>query len=226
MLKSYTNTLKEMYKKPRNVVDSFVHTDQSSYQQPLIFMMIGAVVVILITSLFTSFDVDVTGMVPEIENEQLQQLSEQILLTDVRMSTQLFPLMITIFLVPMLSIAGMLFLRNYTEGFYSLLILNSYLIGTIMPFLLLLIPIWAFSGLPLTDPALNTNIPGMIVGGAGLWVYKNYFKASDFLGWIRIISAFVTGYILFIFLKGLASSVTGYMIFAIRRIAEVSGNGV
>ncbi len=225
MIKSYLGTLGETYQRPRNVADSFVHTEQSVYQHPLIFMLMGAITVILLTSLFVNFQVDLSNLVPETENEQLQQLSEQIIVTDVRISTQFLPFILIILLVPMLSIAGMLFLRNYTEGFYTLLILNSYLVGSSIIPLLLLIPIWAFSGLPLTDPAMNTNIPGVIVGAAGIWVYKNYFKITDFLGWVRIISAFVTGYILFIFVKGLASSVTGYMIFALRRIAEVSGNG-
>ncbi len=225
MIASYINTLKEMYTRPRNVVDSYVHTDQSDYQAPLIFMLIGAVIVVVLTSILVNFNVDVTGAVPEMENEQLQQLSEQMFLTDVLMSTRFLPFILILFLVPMLSVAGMLFLRSYTEGFFSLLILNSYLVGAAMIPLLLLIPVWPFSGMSLADPALNTNIPGVIVAAAGLWVYKNYFRVSDFLGWIRMLSAFITGYIMFILLKGLASSVLGYMIFAIRRISEMSGNG-
>ncbi|TVR15881.1 MAG: hypothetical protein EA391_09290 [Balneolaceae bacterium] len=225
MIASYINTLKEIYARPRNVVDSYVHTDHSDYQSPLFFMLIGAVIVVLLTSILVNFDVDVTSAVPEVENEQLQELSEQMFLTDVLISTQFLPLILILFLVPMLSVAGMLFLRSYTEGFFSLLILNSYLVGAVMIPLLLLIPLWSFSGMSLADPALNTNIPGVIVAAAGLWVYKNYFHLSDFMGWIRMLSAFITGYIMFILMKGLASSILGYIIFALRRIAEMSGNG-
>lgn len=224
MLSRYKNTIYELFSLPRNVVDKFVHSsDESQYTHPFWFILIGVVVVILLNSLLVNFSIEPELSDAEMENEQVVQIVTSMQQSSVWMSTWLLPVSILLLLVPSLSVAGVFFFRNELEGFYSNLVLNTYAVGAAIPALLLMIPVWMFIDRPLTEPIMNSILPGILIAGVVLWLYKAYFYITDAMGWVRVLSSFITGYILFILLNGFASSVVGYMVFAIARIIEISG---
>jgi len=58
-----------------------------------------------------------------------------------------------------------------------------------------------------------------------LWMYHKFFPDKTPISVIRQLSTAASGFILYIVLSGFISGILGYMIFAIRRIAELSGQG-
>ncbi|GEM_PF-564838 len=228
MLKSYIETFQQLYSTPRNVIDSFLHggeNGESRFMHPFKFIMIGMIAVLLLNTLLVdfSFEPDAAGLVPEEGNEQMQEIAEWIQVSNVRASTQLLPLALVVIFIPMLSIGGLIFLRNEMEGFYSNLILNSYAVGASMIALLPLIPIWMFLGYSLTDPFVNATLPAVLVAGVMIWIYQLYLRPAGILDWIRLISSYATGYIFFVIMTGFFAGVIGYMIFMINRIMELAG---
>ncbi len=224
MVKNYIDTLKNLLLKPRNVVDGFIHSkDDHSFQHPFLFAVAGGIVVILLNTFLVNFSVQIDPGSIQAEDEQVRQIAEWVQVVTIRLSTQFLPLSMIFLLIPMLSLPGLLFFREQTDGFYSNLILNTYTVGASIIILIAAIPVWIFSGLPLTDPFMNSTLPGLMVAAVGIWVYKNYFSVSDVMGWIRILSSYISGYVLFIIVKGFAAGIIGYMIFAINRIRELSG---
>jgi len=224
MIKNYTNTLKKILLQPRDIIDGFIHSKESrKYQHPFLFGIIGMIFVLLMSTIFVDFSIETDLSGVEAESEQLQQIAEWIQLVTVRASTQFLPLAMFVLLIPLLSLPGLYFFRHQTDNFYSNLILNSYTVGASMIALLAAIPFWMFLDVPLTDPFMNSTLPGVLVASVGIWVYRLYFQVSDVMGWIRIISSFLTGYILFVLVKGFTAGIIGYMFFAINRIIEISG---
>ena len=224
MIKNYTNTLKKILLQPRDIIDGFIHSKESrKYQHPFLFGIIGMIFVLLMSTIFVDFSIETDLSGVEAESEQLQQIAEWIQLVTVRASTQFLPLAMFVLLIPLLSLPGIYFFRHQTDNFYSNLILNSYTVGASMIALLAAIPFWMFLDVPLTDPFMNSTLPGVLVASVGIWVYRLYFQVSDVMGWIRIISSFLTGYILFVLVKGFTAGIIGYMFFAINRIIEISG---
>jgi hypothetical protein len=224
MLKNYTNTFKQVLLYPGDVIDSFIHSKaDNKYLHPFLFGVIGMVFVLLMNTIFVDFSIDTDMAVLEAESEQLQQIAGWIQIVTVRASTQFLPLAMLVLLIPLLSLPGLYFFRHQTEGFYSNLILNSYTVGASMIALLAAIPFWVFLDVPLTDPFMNSTLPGVLVASVGIWVYRLHFRVSDVMGWIRIISSFLTGYILFVLVKGFSAGIIGYMFFAVNRILEISG---
>jgi hypothetical protein len=208
---------------PRNVVDSFIHTEESRYLHPFKFCVIGTLFFLVINLFIVDFTFESEPLQIDGDNEQLIELAVCMNDATVSASTQFLPLSMFLLLIPMLSLPGLFFFRDELEGFYSNLILNSYTVGASMSVFLVLIPLWTLLDLPFTDPFMNTTLPAIIIGAAGLWIYKRYFNSSDITGWIRIFSSFISGYILFILVKGLAAGIVGYMLFAVNRIMEISG---
>jgi len=224
MVKNYKHTYKKVLQQPRDVIDGFIHSKESrKYQHPFLFGIIGMVFVLLMNTIFVDFSIEAELAGVEAENEQLQQIAEWIQVVTVRASTQFLPLAMFILLIPLLSLPGLYFFRHQTDNFYSNLILNSYTVGASILAVLAAIPFWIFLDVPLTDPFMNSTLPGVLVASVGIWVYRQYFRVSDLMGWIRIISSFLTGYILFVLVKGFASGIIGYMFFAVNRIMEISG---
>lgn len=226
MIKSYLQTLKATFSHPREVVDLFVHNKKSLFMHPFKFLLIG---VLLITGLNTllvdfTFTLNASDLDLISDSEQAIQIAEAIQSANILASTQFLPLAVMVLLVPMLTLGGLIFLRESTDGFYHNLILNSYAIGGAIIFLVVLIPFWIFSGLPLTDSIINTYVPGAVVAVAVIWIYNKYLRPENFLERIRLISAYATGYIFYILLSGLVSGVIGYMVFVINRIRELSGS--
>lgn len=225
MVKNYIDTLKNLLIHPRDVIDGFIHSGKDhSFQHPFLFSVIGMMIIVLLNTLLIDFSVSINPDTIQPENEQVQQIAEWVQVTTIRMSTQLLPLVMVLLLIPMLSLPGLFFFRDETGGFYANLILNTYTVGASILIQLAAIPVWIFSPLSLTDPFMNTTLPGLLVATVGIWIYKNYFSVSDLAGWIRILSSYISGYVLFIIVKGLAAGIIGYMIFAVNRIREISGD--
>jgi len=221
MIKQYIQTFKETFSHPRNVVDSFIHAEKSSYQHPFLFCLIGVLVILVINLFLIDFSFEPVTPETDGDHEHLQELAVWMDIAVVRASTQFLPLSMLLLLIPLLSLPGLFFFREQMESFYSNLILNSYTVGVTMASFLILIPIWSFLEIPFTDPFMNTTLPAIVIGALGLWVYRSYFRITGVMGWIRILSSFISGYILFIFVKGFAAGVVGYMLFAIARIMEL-----
>lgn len=221
MINLYLKTIKGIFKSPKDVVNTFLESDEKRFVHPFKFLIFSTIPFIIIFSLF----VDISGVVFPGQQDGTgpsDQLSAWIDISTIRLSTQF--LSIALFLaVPLLSIPALFFLRNEMEGFYSHLILNSYAIGASMLFINTAIPFWIFSGLPLTDPIMHSMLPAILIGMSVIWVYQHYFSIQSVLGWVRILSSFICGYLFFIVAKGLFAGILGYMLFAVNRLAELSG---
>lgn len=217
------NTCKELFTNPRNVVDPFINGERDRYLHPFKLCLYGALITLLLFTLLVNFSVD-SAELPVDAEEELREMMEWIQVATIRVSTQFLPVMMVLLFVPMLSLAGLFFLRQKMEGFYSHLVLNSYAVGASLLPLLLLIPVWVFSGISLADPLVNTTIPAVIYSVVILLIYQKYLDTDELMNWIRLISSYITGFVLFIFLKSFAGGVIGYVIYVVRRIIELAGS--
>lgn len=221
MINQYLKTIEGIFKYPKDVVNTFLESDEKKYIHPFKFLILSAVPFILIASLLVDYP-GVSNLGQPVESELTDQLSAWIEISAIRLSTQF--LSIALFLaVPLLSLPALFFLRDELDGFYSHLILNSYAIGASMLIIIAVIPLWIYSNLPLSDPFLNSILPAFLICLTVIWVYQNYLSIQNVLGWTRIFSSFISGYLLFLMFKGLFAGIIGYMFFAINRIAEISG---
>ncbi len=221
MIQQYLKTIKGIFQSPKDVVDTFLETDEKRYVHPFKFLILSAIPFIIMNSLLVDFSGAISAAQSD-DAEIIGQLATWIEISTIRLSTQF--LSIALFLaVPLLSLPALFFLRDEMEGFYSHLILNSYAIGAAMLFLIAVIPVWMFSNLPLSDPLLHSIIPALLICLTVIWVYQNYFSIQNVLGWVRILSSFICGYLLYMMVKGLFAGILGYMFFAVNRLAELSG---
>lgn len=231
-LRLFIPTLKELWIAPRNVIDYFLHAGEDqprSYAHPFAFLLISALLVLLLMNVIPvdySFEPAgiQTGSGDEPVNEQIAEITEWIEISSVWAFTRFLPLSAAIFLVPMLALGGLFFLRESLNGFYENLIMATYSVAASIPLLAVLIPIWMFSGMPPSDPMMNSTLPAVGLAIPMLHLYRLYLHPDDFLGWVRLISAYATGYILFAVLTGFAAGLTGYLAFALNRIMELSGS--
>ena len=223
-MKQLLNTSKQLLTSPRAVINPFINGERQSYIHPSKLCLYGVLITVLLFSLFVNFSIQSSELPVETDAEELREMMEWIQIVTIRVSTQFLPLMMVFLFVPMLSLGGFFFQRKNMEGFYSHLVLNSYAVGASLLPLLLLIPVWIFSGISLADPLVNTTIPAVIYSVVILLIYQKYFDANDLMSWIRMFSSYITGFVLFVFLNSFAGGVIGYMVFAINRIAELSGS--
>ena len=221
LMSRFYQTVRSMLNEPRQVIDSYLHGGSKDFMHPLLFCFIGAAIVIVLNTLFLDFSLEHVAGDLEGESEALRQLTYWTQIVSVRAATQFFPLSLIVLCIISLSAGAILFLRDKTNGFFDFLAINTYSIGASMVVLPLLIPVWAFSGQPLTDPFINSTFPAMVVAGIILWIYSLYFKPSGFLEWLRILSGYITGYVIYVLFSGFAASVLGYMIFAINRLSSL-----
>jgi hypothetical protein len=224
MLNRYLETFKETINQPRNVTDGFIHSGKIRYQHPFLFCLIGMALVFVLSTLLVDFSFEPKIAGTDLESDELREMAVTIQMANIRASTQFLPVMMVFLLIPLLSVPGLFFFRDEMDGFYANLILNSYAVGAAMIPLLAMIPVWIFLDLPLTDPFMNTTLPAALVASICIWVYKQYFHISSVSGWIRILSSYISGYVLFVIMNGFISGVIGYLIFAINRIMELSGS--
>ena len=223
LFKKYFQTLLSLFKNPRQVIDSFLHEKPGSFVHPFKFCLMGILVVIVLSTLLLDFSFEpVAAEIPAV-SEALKELSSWTQIVSVRAATQFLPLSLFLLFVISLSIGAVIFLKGQTNGFFDHIIISTYSIGAALLALPLLIPVWGLSGIPLTDPFINSTVPAMVVAGVVLWIYNLYFRPDGFMQWIRILSAYVTGYVIYVLLMGLASSVIAYVIFAVDRLSQLSG---
>ena len=226
MINNYIQTLKTLFTTPRNVIDAFVYEGHKSHMHPFKFLIIGALFITLLNSVLVdfTFTVDTSDLDTITDSEQAIQIAEAIQISNVLASTQFLPVSMMLLLVPMLTIGGLIFLRENTDGFYNNLILNSYAVGTATLFLIFLIPFWMMTNTPFTTTIVHTSLPGVILAGVIIWIYSLYLRPDGIMGWIRLISTYATGYALYIIISGFVSGVIGYMVFVVNRIIELSGS--
>jgi|SRR6056297_542545 len=223
MFKKYIRTLRVLFTEPRQVIDSFLNGEYESYQHPFKFVLIGMILVISINTLALDYSIEPDLSDLPADSEVIRMMGEWTQIVSVRAATQFLPLSMFIVQIIALSIGAVLFLRGKTEGFFDHIVINTYSVGASMIALPLLLPVWGLSGQPLTDPFINSTVPAMIVAGVILWIYNLYFRPSGFMDWIKILSAYVTGFVIFILLSGILSSAVAYTITIIQRISEISG---
>jgi hypothetical protein len=223
LFKKYTNTLKTLYSEPRQVIDSFLHGGYDSFLHPFKFVLIGVISIIVINTLALDYTVEPDLSDLPSESEVIRLMGEWTQIVSVRAATQFLPFSMFLLQIVALSVGAMLFLRGKTDGFFDHIVINSYSIGASMIALPLLLPVWGLSGQPLTDPFINSTIPAMVVAGVILWIYNLYFRLNGFMDWIRVLSAYVTGFVIFVVLSGIVSSAVAYTITIIQRISEISG---
>jgi len=223
MVKKYIRTLQVLFTEPRQVIDSFLHGEYESYQHPFKFVLIGMILVIFINTLALDFGIEPDLSDLPADSEVIRMMGEWTQIVSVRAATQFLPLSMFLVQIIALSIGAVLFLRGKTEGFFDHIVINTYSVGASMIALPLLLPVWGLSGQPLTDPFINSTVPAMVVAGVILWIYNLYFRPSGFMDWIKILSAYVTGFVIFILLSGILSSAVAYTITIIQRISEISG---
>ncbi len=220
---TYLKTFRALLTIPSEVIGSFLKGEKKSFQHPFLFCLTGAVAVVLLNTLFVNFHFvpDTPNVDPE--QAQLQQITEWMQMVSVRAATQFLPVTLFLTLIVSLSIAGLVFLRKKTEGFYDLLIINTYSTGASFVILPVLIPVWAWIGLPLTDPFINSTLPAMLIAAVILWIYRLFFDVSSFADWLKILSSYIAGYIIYVIFSGFLASVVAYMLFVTERISNLSG---
>ena len=233
-LRLYIPTLIEHWSAPRNVIDSFLHANQESDQprmhsHPFACILISTLPVLLLMNIIpVDYSFEPSAIQTEISdepvNEQIAEITAWIEVSNVWAFTRFLPLSAALLLIPMLALGGLFFLRESLNGFYENLILTTYTVAASIPLLAVLIPVWLLSGLPVSDPMMNSTLPAVALAIPMLHLYRLYLHPDDFLGWIRLISTYATGYILFAVLTGFAAGLIGYMAFAINRILELSGS--
>lgn len=226
MFNSYLRTFRALFNEPRNVADGFIHSDEFTFMHPFKFLLAGLILVVALNTVLVDFTFEPTapGVAENVESEELAEIAEWIEVSNVRASTQFLPISLMLLFIPMLAVGGLFFLRSETEGFYQNLVLNAYAVGASFPFLLILIPAWILLPSPLNDPFMNSTMPAVLIAGIVIWVCSNYLRSSGVMEWIRLISAYATGYIFYVIISGFAAGVIGYIIFAVTRILELAGN--
>lgn len=218
----FIKTLKQLFSHPAEVIDTFVMGGRKEYLHPFLFSLTLALSIVALNTLFVDFNTEFPELELENQNEQLAAMTNSIRDTNLRAITQFLPVSILLLLIPSLSLAGTFFFKEKTDGFYHNLILNTYAAGASVLALLCMIPVWILIDLPLTDPLMNSTLPAVLVAGVILWIYKEYLRVSSWMGWLKMVSSYIVGYVLFTILAGFAASVAGYMIYVINRLAEIS----
>lgn len=221
MLKKYFYTLTSALKRPSDVIESSIKSAGSDYQHPFKFNLIGVLALVIIFLLLPDFTV--TPDQPA-ENDTALQFQQSILDVKVEAATHFLPLSMFLLLIISLSIPGLFFFRGQLDGFYSNLVLNSMAVGAALPFTLLLTPFWYFTGLPPTHAFLSSYLPGTVLAGVILRVYSGYLLTDDAIMWIRMISSYILGFLIFLTLRDFGAAVLGYSLFALERLMEVWQN--
>lgn len=215
------NTLKTVFTKPREVVDPFLLNKKPEFAHPALFCLIAVVLVTLLFSLFVDFKIEPVIASELSESDQrLQDAAATMERAAVRVATQFLPVAMMFLLIPFLALGGYFFFRERMDGYYANLILNTYAVGASLFVLLLLIPIWNLVPFPFTDSTMNSTVPGLLTGISVIWIYRQYFQASGFMIWLKMISAFTLGYVIFSLLTNFIGGTIGFFIFWVGEVLE------
>ncbi len=220
MVTRFIDTLKDTFNHPRNVIDPFINEQETSYMHPFKFCLIGMIFIVVLTSLLVDFTIEPTFDQELADNQQMQNVAAWMEATNIRLMTQFLPVGMLFILVPALAIGGNFFLKGKMDGFYSHIILNTYAAGVAIIALLVLIPVWAFLNIPLTDTFMHSSLPAFVIASVMIWIQKVYFMASSFMDWLRILSAFVIGYVIFSLFINLTGGIIGFLSYSVFQIME------
>ena len=225
-MKNIISTIFEIFTHPRNVVDSFLTHHHRKYLHPFAFMISVCLLLGAILLLADWFILDLPGVVPsKDENETIVQIQFWVETVSRSITTIYLPFSSVVLLIPALSVSGLVFFRNELNGFYDNLILSTYLVSGATLFSLLWIPVLLIYPEVIVNNSARFSVAIAILGLPLLWMYYKFFPDKTPISVIRQLSTTASGFILFIILAGFTSGILGYMIFAIRRIAELSGQG-
>lgn len=224
-MNAFFKTLRELYSRPVNVIDGFLNLERKEFKflHPLVFCGICTLLVVIFNTLFIDFSFLIQPPETTYENEHTARLAGWMHQAAARAVSQFLPLAVGILLPPLLSITGLFFLREEGLSFYSHLILNVYTAGAVVPLLFLLIPASLFWGGLLADPAVHAVFVSSVIAAGFLRIHKLCFKPDGPMEWLRMVSSYIAGYALFWITNGFLAGIAGYLIFAVKRIAELSG---
>ena len=217
-------TIRELFLHPRNVVDGFLSHQKGKYTHPFKLVVATSIITSAILILAGAFFWDLPDVTLAAgESKNIDQIQIWVEAVSRAMITTYLPISTLFLLIPSLAASGLIFFRNELEGFYDNLILSTYTVAAANLFSLLWLPIlWINSGL-ISKSSGRVSIAIAIVGFPILWIYQKYFVQKTPISIVRQLSTTASGFILFIVLSGFFSGILGYMIFAIRRIVELSG---
>lgn len=219
----FVNTFREMLTNPEHVVDSFVLEENSNFQHPFAYGLVGVIIIVALYSLVLGYRTPILADMVSKEIDQYQQLTYWIQYANLKVSTILLPLSMFFLLTPALSISGLFFFRDNIDGFYYNLILSTYAIGTAILSLLILVPIWFIIPSTLFSSIITTYLPLIMVGIVVLRIYERYLLMEGIRSWIQVLSTYVLGSAIFLMLESLSASVIGYFIFAVNRFLDIWG---
>lgn len=219
----YYKTLREMCTNPEKVIDSFVLKEETQFQHPLSFGLIGVIIVVAIYSLVLGFRTPMLADLVSKEIDQYQQLTYWVSYANLKVSTFLLPLSMFLLLTPSLAIPGLFFFRKNIDGFYYNLILSAYAVGTSVLALLILVPVWLIMPSTLFNSFVTAYLPLGLVGIVIFRIYERYFFMEGIRSWIQILSSYLLGCVLFMMLKSFSAGILGYFIFAVNRFLDIWG---
>ena len=225
-MKNIIVTVLELFTHPRNVVDSFLSRQNRKFSHPFPFLagVCLFVAAILVVSDWLFLDLPSVTL-PDNENETVAQIQLWVEAVSRGMVTTFLSISSAVLMIPALSVSGLVFFRNELNGFYDNLILNTYIVTGATLFSLLWLPILLIYPEVVMNNSARFTIAIAMLGLPLLWMYHKFFPDKTPISVIRQLSTAASGFILYIVLLGFISGILGYMIFAIRRIAELSGQG-
>lgn len=223
-MNNFLSTVLELYTHPRNVVDSFLSRQNSKFSHPFSFLAVISLFItaVLIVSVWLFLDIP-TVELPENDSEIVARIQLWVEAVSRSMVTTFLPISSVLLLIPALSVSGLIFFRNELHGFYDNLILNTYVVCGSTLFSLLWLPILLIYPEVVTSNSARFTVAIAILGLPIMWMYHKFFPDKTPISVIRQLSTAATGFILFIVVSGFVSGILGYMIFAILRIMELSG---
>lgn len=225
-MKNTILTIFELFTHPRNVVDSFLTNEHRTYSHPFVFI---AGVSLFIAFILMVSDWLFLDLPPVTISDNTNQTVARIQLwaerVSISMATTFLPISSVVLLIPALSVSGLVFFRNELHGFYDNLILSSYFVTGATLFSLFWLPILLIFPEVVINNSARFTIAIAMLGLPLIWMYQKFFPDKALISVVRQLSTAASGFILFIVLSGFISGILGYMIFAIRRIVELSGQG-
>ncbi|MFU8811980.1 MAG: hypothetical protein ACNA78_03375 [Balneolaceae bacterium] len=210
--------MQSLFRSPRQVVDPFVAGEDSPFMHPAWFCLAPAVVVTILNAFFIDFSPLAEMPVEQGDDPALGDLLYWLQLVNIRVFTQFLPLLVATLLVPMLALGTLIFLRDELDGFYHGLVLFAYGAGAVCTGLLLLLPVWWFSPLPIYETSMYSVLPAALISFIYLMILRRYLQPDSIMSWIRMISAYASGYIFYSLIAGFLAGLLGFFAFWIAEV--------
>ncbi len=216
-----TNTVKDLYGQPVQVIESYVEGVRGRYLNPFLFVGLTAVLLATVISFVISYpQIEVSPADPEqveqlgeeFESYRAAELQEAIEVTAAIANTQ-FLGFLHFLLFPLLAVASMLFFRDTHQGFFRHLILNTYAVGQANVALLLLVPVWMIFGDQLMKPAVHLYPSAFLAGLVLLFIYNRYLFLESLTDWIKAFSALILGYFFYSLIAGFVVAIIAFLVY-------------